>query len=897
MPRITRPTPRSSLLPAVCLMAALAIASRGNAAEPLRATLSWRGATTSVEVTSVDRDLRRYAFHHRDANAKRQQRVVAETSAGSRLRTGSALFDGLYALALEEARQDSVDEIRDGQFNDGKPIPCRCFETGLKWPYVWTRDISYSVDLSLAALDPERSQASLMFKTSRVRPELVAAGVADVRVVAQDTGSGGSWPVSTDRVVWIHAATDVVDALGPAGQSLRADVLQIARDTLAQDRRHAYDARAGLYRGETSFLDWREQTYPAWTKDDTRFIAEGFALSTNVLHYAALRDTARLLRPTDPTGAIRFDAEADALKAAINARFWVPTSHLYASYLSRDLAPANAYDLLGIALAIEHGVADPQRAREMLAAYPVTHAGPPVIWPEQPSVAIYHNRAIWQFVTAYALRAAIVAGDPAHATAYAESIVRGVALSLSNYENQEFLTQSTVFSDGPLSGPVINSPRQLWSVAGYAGMVIHDLFGIQVGDGGTVTVAPALPGAFAHRIASGHRPLVLKHVAIAGRTLDLTLDLPASWRDDDVLEVAMLEIDGLPTRAGEPVALGAHRILAHLQATHTTPVPVYVVDAKDPLHLTETEHRTLFAPPVPVLRKEELDADKAVTGVRLRVDLPNPWQLYRDGVLTNDVAAGEGRYTERDPDRIHCFAATVSWPDDGHRSLPSREHCIPRDPPEFVTGHDQCFSATDPKRTFEVHVPTLAGLPARDTVGCSHTQERTYEASMGLRGAGDTAQAILSDGKTSFMDWGSVGDRLEFSDTPTTDGPQRLTLTYSNGYGPVNTGVTAAVKEVTVSCPSMIEPQRGTLVMPHLANSSVIDLSTAFHYQAKRGEACHVVVTDGFNMSYLSHFALYTAARGGKSGAWNRASIYRATVTPLADRFAATDQAPAPPAR
>jgi hypothetical protein len=180
---------------------------------------------------------------------------------------------------------------------------------------------------------------------------------------------------------------------------------------------------------------------------------------------------------------------------------------------------------------------------------------------------------------------------------------------------------------------------------------------------------------------------------------------------------------------------------------------------------------------------------------------------------------------------------------------------------------------------------------------CLHTQERTYEASEGLHPAGDSSPAVATNGKTSFVDWGATNDRLEFSDKPTTRGLQRLTMTYSNGYGPVNTGVTAAVKEITVSCPSMAEPQRGTIVMPHLANSSLINLSTAFQYEAKRGEECHIVVADGFNMSYLSHFALYTAARGGKSGPWNRATIRRATVTPIADRFAASDQTAAPSAR
>ena len=821
---------------ALALLALLAAPCAGTT-EPWRDTLSWRGATASVSVKPLAGNLREYAFHQVDAEARPRDRIVTESDRGSHLRTESALFDGLYALALAEAGEDSVDEIQDSQFNDGRPIPCRCFQTGLKWPYVWTRDISYSVDLALAALDPERARASLFFKQSTLRPELVAAGLADARVVAQDTGSGGSWPISTDRVVWIHAASDVLDALGPGGVALQADVLRIATDTLAQDRRYAYDARAGLYRGETSFLDWREQSYPAWTIADTRFIAEGFSLSTNVLHYVALRDAARLARHIGVRDAVRFSAEAEALKAAINARFWVPGQGLYASYLSRDLAPAYAYDLLGVALAIVHGIADPVRARHMLGAYPVTLAGPPVIWPEQPGIAIYHNRALWQFVTAYAMRAATTAGDPVHATAYAESIVRGAAMSLSNYENHEFLTQSTTFSDGPLSGPVINSPRQLWSVAGYIGMVVQDLFGVRIGDSGSVTVVPSLPGALAHRIAAARRTIGLEHVEAGGRTLDIALQLPSAWSDTDLLEAAKVSVDGAPLPAGRSLPPGAHRVLVILRANAGHQVPLRVVDAASPLRPTDAERRLLFAPPTPAL--SAADAGKGqIAFLASGTESGNRWQLYRDGVEIAAAAATEPLAVPMDPALAHCYFATQSWPSAGHRSLPSREVCIADTPRIYEAG---------------------SSLSSPD----GHVAEHTANA-------------------TVFRDWGTLNERLEFTDAATSDGIQRMTLTYSNGYGPVNTGVTAAVKEVTASCPSEPEPQRGTIVMPHLGNAGVIDVSTAFEFRTKRGDSCRIVVADGINMSYLEHFALYTAARGGRSGPWNRAMVYRATVVPVA---------------
>src|SRR5690606_12376883 len=129
-------------------------------------------------------------------------RVVLERPGQPALRTGSDLFDALYALALAEVREASVASIRDDAFGGGQPLPCPpggCFETGRLWTYVWTRDTAYAVDLALAAIDPLRARNSLELKLSERR------GGGDVQVV-QDTGSGGSYPISTDRVAWAYGA-------------------------------------------------------------------------------------------------------------------------------------------------------------------------------------------------------------------------------------------------------------------------------------------------------------------------------------------------------------------------------------------------------------------------------------------------------------------------------------------------------------------------------------------------------------------------------------------------------------------------------------------------------------------------------------------------------------------
>ena len=138
------------------------------------------------------------------------------------LHSNNALFDALFSLTQQERRDNSVSEITDWGFNDQQAVPCPCFETGAKWHYVWTRDLSYALDLGLGYLDPERARNSLLFKTSPLRPELIARGMAPVHVALQDTGSGGSWPISSDRVVWVLAASQLTAKAPDEGSSSEA---------------------------------------------------------------------------------------------------------------------------------------------------------------------------------------------------------------------------------------------------------------------------------------------------------------------------------------------------------------------------------------------------------------------------------------------------------------------------------------------------------------------------------------------------------------------------------------------------------------------------------------------------------------------------------------------------
>jgi hypothetical protein len=495
--------------------------------------LSWQGREARVSIRLDGK----YVLH-----SPVGERVIATQR--WRTQTASPLFDALFAMAQDDLSQDSVDDITDAAFDHGHPIPCRCFIAGQKWPFVWTRDVSYSIDLSLWRVDPARARASLLFKISPPR-----AGPEPRRLyVMQDTGSGGSWPISTDRIVWFLGAGHLL-----ADRAFADTVYQALTATLAQDRRYVFDQRIGLYRGETSFLDWREQTYPAWTAHDVVFIAQSFALSTNVLHFQALELAATMaLQRGREAAAAGYARQAESLREAINTRFWRPERGLYMSYIGGPVAPRpfDAYDLLGLDLAITSGVAGPQRAMESLEHYPAWPAGSPVIWPERRAQPIYHNRAIWPFVSEYTLRAARRAGDPALIALEVRSQMRGAALNASNMENYSLLTQST-HVPGALGGPVVDSPRQLWSVAGYLDMVVRGIFGLE--DDGRI--APELPASLVPMLFGSRQQISLY---LDGRRI--VLDRPTSLsgalliaggmqHQGDTTEVQLV---AAPARAGPP---------------------------------------------------------------------------------------------------------------------------------------------------------------------------------------------------------------------------------------------------------------------------------------------------------------------------------------------------------
>lgn len=799
---------------------------------------------TSVAAMSVIKpgDLRTYELTSnaplRDNRPLSKQVVFSEKAEYASIRSGNVMFDGLYAMAIHEAVENSVSEIKDNAYNNGSPIKLDAYQTGERWPYVWTRDLAYSLNLALAGFDPARAASSLLFKTSGLKSS-VSDGFRNQ--IIQDTGSGGSYPVSTDRVVWALGAWETLNYLSePDRKPFLEKIYPILRDTIEQDRILVYDARDGLYRGEQSFLDWREQTYPGWTKDNVLPIAMSKTLSVNVANYFLLKTTAEYAeRMNKEADAVRYKKWADDLKMRINGRFYDPEAGLYSTYLLSDGMcdiRARRYDLLGESLAILFGIADESRAKAILANYPVGPYGPSVVWPQERTVPIYHNQGIWPFVTAYWTKAARKVNHVEAVNLGIRSLEELTALNLSNMENYDFSSGQAEVKGKDLNGPVINSRRQLWSVAGYLSMVQDVVFGLETTLEG-IRFLPFITARLRNETFGASDVVELRNFVYRDTRNTVRIHLPpVNSLKDGFYTIRSMTLNGKQTGNG---FIAANTLKADNQWDIYLHVPEQMQEPSSLRMVDVSDKRTLYGPVQPT------------------------WDATRQGGITVENGRLVLHYQHsdsenvafniyRDGKRIAEKINQTRWVDESAMGYATTAHCYAVEAVDLESGNAShltpffCYYPEDHKLV----------ISAKD---------------MKNRGG------KLVSGH-HFEDWGQPSDELvvkEFS--VDCGGRYVIRAQFSNGSGPVNTGITCAVKKLEVlEAGSDKIVGAGYLIMPQSGTWERWDMSSPVVAQLLAGKKYSLrICEDAYskNMSYLKKNQRYTPFSGGGADAYNYANI------------------------
>jgi hypothetical protein len=803
-------------------------------------TVKEGGALRTYELTSN--------VELRDNRPSDKRVIFSEVPDHASIRTGDLLFDGLYAMAINEALENSVSQIKDSAYGNGAPIQLKAYQTGEFWTYVWTRDLSYSVYLALAGFDPQRAVNSLLFKTSVVKSSVIGGYRNQI---IQDTGSGGSYPVSSDRIVWALGASETLKYLsGPERQSFLNKVYPILCDTIEQDRRLVFDPEDGLYRGEQSFLDWREQTYPGWTKDNVLPIAMSKALSVNAADYFMLKTTAeysdRLGRKVDQA---RYAKWAEDLKSSINEHFFDPEAGLYSTYLLSDGVneiQVHRYDLLGESLAILLEVADQTQAAAILNHYPVGPYGPPVVWPQERTVPIYHNQAIWPFVTAYWIKAAQKAGNAEAVDQGIRFLERDAAFNLSNMENFDFVTGLPKVEGNALNGPVINSRRQLWSVAGYLSMVQDVVFGLETTWNG-IRFHPFITAEMRNGTFASSEVIELRDFAYRDTRNQVRVHLPPKTSvQEGVCSVSRIKLNGRSID-GEFVPRAA------LQSSNQWDIYLAAPQQPEnlvPLRLVDVNNeREMFGPLQPIWDEMQHGGITVAKGKLVlhfqQSDSANViFNIYRDGVLfaktirkTNWVDAASGDYQKY----VHYYAIAAIDPVSGNASHLTPPRC-------YLTDHQELV------------------IPASD-----------------IKNQG--GNLVAND---HFENWGKPGDMLLTTSFKVEQGGRYvIRAEFSNGAGPVNTGITCAVKKLELLKAGSDEViASGYLVMPQSGDWKRWDLSSPVVADLTANESYTISISEddvSRNMSYLKNNERYTAWSGGGESSYNFVNISALHLINIAD--------------
>ena len=619
-------------------------------------------------------------------------------------------------------------------------------------------------------------------------------------------------------------------------------VFPILCDTIEQDRRLVFDPADGLYRGEESFLDWREQSYPVWTRDNVLPIAMSKALSTNVAHYFLLRTAADYSGMNNQPGLeSKYAKWADDLKEAINRQFYEPKAGLYRAYLlSEDGGfeiPVERYELLGESLAILTGVADAERARSIINKYPAGPFGPPVVWPEERTEFIYHNQSIWPFVTAYWIKAAQKAGNAEAVDAGIQSLERLAALNLSNMENYDFMTGLSRVDTGPRKGPQINSRRQLWSAAGYLSMVQDVVFGLDTSMDG-IRFRPFITAKMRNDIFKTGDAIELRELAYRGTRNLVRVHLPpAGSFARGICDVDRVELNGKPVGTGfvkveslQPSNRWEIFLKApNAGATHGG-ASILVADISN-------EH-AVFGPDQPVWaddRKEiRIENGHAVLSYRHDDAANVSFNIYRNG----ELCATGVRETE--------------WTDPARGDFANAEYSYAVVAVDLKSGN-----ASHPTPSRSIRTPD---------------QQQVIPATA-MQHVGGNLVA-----NHHFENWGKPEHEIVTNSFQVKHpGNYRVRVEFSNGAGPVNTGITCAVKRIEILRSSSKEiVASGYLVMPQSGDWNRWDLSSSV--TANLDPDDHYVIRileDKYsrNMSYLKNNERYTSGLGGGSEVYNFVNI------------------------
>lgn len=377
--------------------------------------------------------------------------------------SSSVLMNAVYNLSLDALAQNLQTERSHSNLSSRTSIQAR--------------DMSYSVWLSLAQLEPERAKTALMKQ------------VVNNRIVPHT-----SWPVYADHIVWAMAAWEVYKFTGD--QVWLQQAYSVIQNTVSTDQAILPDPKTGLLHGTTSALDGCAN-YPSWM--NAADLSASQSLSVNAAYvrvYQILAEMGTLLRQPEA-----WTQKADTLQQAINQHLWNEEQGYYVQgiYGRDNKTTAPQSDALGEALTVLYGIATDDRAMDVLKNTPVLELGIPCTYP----LASQAGVPLVEAACPYAHVLWTLAGAKLQ---HSKVVQHGLASGLR--QSAFLLTQKP--SDAQTTFSVGNATGQL-------ALFYHVLFGLEA-QTDKLTFAPVVPRSFRgiYKLTNFKYRNVLLNITVSG---------------------------------------------------------------------------------------------------------------------------------------------------------------------------------------------------------------------------------------------------------------------------------------------------------------------------------------------------------------------------------------------
>ena len=377
-----------------------------------------------------------------DFNGGKTWKPSADISSYPQFSSDIPLLDAMYNLSLDElAKITTSGMLKSSPSSDG----------------LSTVDIGYASFLSLLMADPEAVKTSLLSCTEAGR-------------IKQGDGIGGSWPVSTDRIIWILAAWDYFKYTND--RQFLFDAFAIVGNTLNDDKKVAYNSKIGMMSGGGYFNNTPGVSMPSYMEPID--IYSVMSLTQNALYHQAFKIQEAIANELGMPSE-NYISDSKRVAIGISKNLWNAKAGYYDQFLygGKYFISSSRSESLGSAVSLLFDLPSDEQVASISSNVPGSVFGYPAFYPNVAGAETDINNAVYPMINAFWAWGGAKVKKESNINYAIASIYRPAALMLTNPKRVSATTGNT-------EGLKYQADGHIWSIAANLALVYRVYFGLDI---------------------------------------------------------------------------------------------------------------------------------------------------------------------------------------------------------------------------------------------------------------------------------------------------------------------------------------------------------------------------------------------------------------------------------